>query len=128
MTKATRPIPRSQGFTLLELMIAMFIIAVLGAVAFPFYTDYIETGEEGKLAANAATIEVFQERFLLRNGAYANDLPDLAAITAATGWNPRANDGVTYSIAASDGTIYQLTATDPNGSTLCIEFPTKDPC
>ncbi len=126
--RATNAAARQTGFTLIELMIAIGIIAILSAVALPIYNQYVETGEEGKLANNVSTIEVFQERFLMRNGFYANDLADIAAITAATGWNPRANDGVTYSIAASDGTLYQITATDPGGAPFCIEYPAKDPC
>jgi prepilin-type N-terminal cleavage/methylation domain-containing protein len=121
-------VSRQSGFTIIELMIALGIIAILSAIAVPMYNDYIETGEDGRLASNIATIEVFQERVLMREGAYANDLADIAAIEAATGWNPRANDGVTYSIAASDGTLYQVTATAPDGRSFCLEFPSKDPC
>ena len=51
---------------------------------------YIDTGEEGVLVHNISTIEIFQEDFRLRNGAYAVDLADIAAITAAIGWNPQA--------------------------------------
>ena len=98
-----RTVARMQGFTLIELMIAIAIIAIIGAIAFPIYNQHIDTGQEGVLVKNISTIEIFQEDFRMRNGAYAVDLADLAAITAAIGWQPQANDGTTYSIADSDG-------------------------
>ncbi len=118
----------NSGFTMIELMIAVAILAIISAVALPFYNDYLETGEQGVLAHNISTIEVFQEDFRLRNGIYANDLADLAAITAAIGWRPQTDDGFTYSIADSDGTLYQVTATNADGDSACVEFPSKNRC
>ena len=119
---------RSSGFTLIELMIAIAIIAIISAIALPMYNDYIQTGEEGVLVHNVSSIEIFQEDFRLRNGTYSNDLGDLAAITAAIGWAPQADDGMTYSIADSDGTSYQVTATSAAGDSVCIEYPAKTRC
>jgi type IV pilus assembly protein PilE len=119
---------RSRGFTLIELMIAIAIIAVLSAIALPLYNDYIETAEQGVLVHNISSIEIFQEDFRLRNGVYANELADLAAITAAIGWAPQANDGMTYSIAASDGTVYQITATSAAGDSACVQYPDNTRC
>ena len=118
----------NSGFTMIELMIAVAILAIISAIALPFYNDYLETGEQGVLAHNISTIEVFQEDFRLRNGIYANDLADLAAITAAIGWQPQTDDGFTYSIADSDGTLYQVTATNADGESACVEFPSKNRC
>ncbi len=118
---------RTAGFTLMELMIAITIMAILAAIAMPAYNNYIETSERGVLVSNMSTIEVFQEDFRMRNGNYANDLADTAAITAAINWDPQDPD-VTYAIAASGGNLYRLTATNANGTTVCLEFPAKQPC
>ena len=119
---------RNGGFSLIELMIAIAIIAIISAIALPLYNDYIDTGEEGVLVNNISTIEIFQEDFRLRNGVYAVNLADIAAITAAIGWNPQANDGITYSIADSDGSFYEVTATNADGESVCIQFPARDRC
>ncbi|MFT7653791.1 MAG: prepilin-type N-terminal cleavage/methylation domain-containing protein [Limisphaerales bacterium] len=119
---------RSAGFTLVELMITLVIMGVLFSFALPAYRGYIATSEEGVLRSNMMSIEVFQEDLMMRTGAYAHTQADLAAITLATGWDPRTVDGITYSIAISDGTFYQLTAVHPNDLTVCIDFPDKDPC
>ncbi len=117
---------RQTGFSLLEMMVAVAVVTILAAVALPAYNDYIETGEEGALVSSMTTIEVFQENFRLRNGAYAVNLANIAAITTAINWDPR--DGNTYSIAAGTGTTYNLTGTSAAGTTVCMTFPAKTRC
>lgn len=119
---------RNSGFTLIELMIVIALIAIISAIALPAYNQYIDTGEEGVLVQNISTIEIFQEDFRLRNGVYAVNLADIAAIEAAIGWRPQADDGFTYSIADGDGTVYQVTGNNETGDTICIEFPAKTRC
>jgi len=119
---------RQSGFTLVELMVTVAIIALLAAVAMPMYNEYISTSREGVLVTNISTIEVFQEDFRLRTGNYLLVAADMAAIEAAIGWEPRADDGTTYSIADGGGGSYQVTATDNAGTTVCIEFPEKTRC
>lgn len=119
---------RRSGFTLIELMIAVAILAVLSAVALPLYNNYIQTSREGVLVNNISTIEVFQEDFRLRTGAFLTSAANLAAITTAIGWQPQSNDGTTYSIAAGAGTSYEVTATSPDGIVVCRRLPDKVPC
>ncbi len=117
----------SAGFTLLELMIAAAVLSVLAAVAIPTYQGYIQTSKEAKLMNNIATIEVFQEDYRLRNGAYETGAGNLAAITAAIGWEPQAADGTQYALASS-GTGYSITATDTEGLSVCVIYPDKTRC
>jgi len=115
------------GFTLIELMIAVAIIAVLAGVALPLYSGYVDNSREAKLYNDISTIEVFQEQVLLRTGAYATGLADVAAITAATDWDPRTDDGTTYAVTAN-GTGYNITATDSTGRSVCLNYPAKIRC
>ena len=118
---------RSEGFTLLELMIAVAIIAVLAGFALPAYEGYIQTSRDAKLLNNIATIEVFQEDYRLRNGAYETAAANLSAITQAIGWEPQTDDGTTYSLASS-GDGYSVTATDTQGTSVCMIYPDKTRC
>jgi len=117
----------AQGFTLLELMIAVAILAILASVGIPTYNEYIDNSREAKLLNNIATIEVFQEDFRLRTGSYATTGASLADITAAIDWEPQTNDGTTYVLGAS-GTGYSITATDAQGKSVCMIYPNKTRC
>jgi prepilin-type N-terminal cleavage/methylation domain-containing protein len=115
------------GFTLIELMIVVAIIAIVSAIAIPLYNGYIQTSREGVLVNNISTIEIFQEDFRLRTGNYFAPAADTAAITAGIGWNPRDDGDVQYSIAAA-GNSYRVTATDAGGVTVCLQMPEKIRC
>ncbi len=121
-------VSRHNGFTLIELMIAVAIIAIISAVALPLYRNYIQTSQQGVLINNIASIEVFQEDFRLRTGAFLTTAANVAAITTAIGWQPQSNDGTTYSVAAGPGSSYQVTATSPTGIVVCRRFPDKVAC
>lgn len=69
----------NRGFTLIELMIAVAIVGVLIAIAYPSYTNSLIKGN--RAAARAYLLEVAQkqQQFLLDNRAYATK----AELTAA---------------------------------------------
>ncbi|MCZ6709033.1 MAG: prepilin-type N-terminal cleavage/methylation domain-containing protein [Gammaproteobacteria bacterium] len=120
--------PRAKGFTLIELMIAVAIIAILAAVAMPIYTGYVATAREGVLVNNISTIEIFQEDFQLRSGAYLLVAANVAAINAGIGWEPRTDDGTTYVISDGGGGSYDVTATDNTGTVVCVRLPENNRC
>jgi type IV pilus assembly protein PilE len=120
---------RERGFTLVELMTTVAILAVLSAFALPAYRGYVQTSREGALIDSIATIEVFQEDFRLRTGAYQpgvfNAGPDANLLTL--GWRPQSDDGTVYTITVA-GNVYQVQATDRTGTTVCRVFPAKVAC
>lgn len=62
---------RANGFTLIEVMIVLAILAVLTAIAYPNYADYITRTRriEGQIALIEAIQQ--QERFYTTNNTYA---------------------------------------------------------
>ena len=117
------------GYTLIEMMVAVGLIAVLSAVAIPVYNNYISTSRVGALISNIATVEVFEEDYRLRNGVYQpgvfNGVPD--ANLLLLGWQPQENDGTRYTIILA-GPSYQVTAVDRLGTTVCRQLPEKIAC
>ena len=115
---------RNAGFSLVELMVAVAIVALLAGIAIPLYNDYIDTGQRGALIASIETMELFQEDVRLRTGAYVagtyDDGPD--ADLAPLGWEP-SMDSVTFVVAANAGVSYTVTATDAAGMQVCRQYP-----
>jgi type IV pilus assembly protein PilE len=94
----------SGGFTLIELMIVLLILAVLSAVALPAYQD--SGRKTGRAAAKGALMDVAmrQEQFFINNKSYAGTLTALGLP------DPYYIDKKTDQVAATDGArIYQLT-------------------
>jgi type IV pilus assembly protein PilE len=121
---------KNSGFTLIELMVAVGVIAVLSAIAIPVYNGYVKTSREGALVNNIATIEVFEEDYRLRNGVYQPGVYDAGADAdlALLGWQPQDNDGTVYTILLVGTTSYKVTAVDRAGTTVCRQYPQKIAC
>ena len=60
-----------KGFTLIELMIVVAIIAILTSVAVPAYNGYILRGKFGEAAAALAATRVRMEQYYQDNRTYA---------------------------------------------------------
>lgn len=123
---------RIRGFTLIELMIVVAIIAIISAIALPAYNSYIQTSREGVLINNLSTIRVFQEDLRLRTGNYAAGNYDVAGgDTGLAGpplrWNPQGDDRIVYNVVLA-GNSYRITATDEAGVSVCRLFPEDVPC
>jgi type IV pilus assembly protein PilE len=62
---------RHNGFTLIELMIATAIVALLAALAYPSYTRYIVRSNRTSAQAQMMDIANREQQYLLANRTYA---------------------------------------------------------
>lgn len=62
----------AQGFTLLEVMITVAIVAILAAVALPSYRDYVMRGRLADVPTALSTMRAQMERHYQDNRTYAS--------------------------------------------------------
>jgi type IV pilus assembly protein PilE len=106
---------RVRGFTLVELMVAVAVMAILSAIAYPLYTSQVQKVRRTDARVALATIASAQERFYSINGAYTANLADLD-IDPALQAGASAEDYYDLAVALTPNG-YRLTATpDPGKS------------
>jgi type IV pilus assembly protein PilE len=100
---------RGHGFTLMELMIAIAIVAILAAVALPIYFDSIRKGRRSEAISALTAVQQAQERWRANNAAYTTALtasaPDGLGLAATTG-----NGMYTLTIDEASAIGYTVTA------------------
>ena len=123
------------GFTLVELMIAIAIAAILGSLAMTAYNGYVSSSRESALLQTLQSVKLVQEDRRLRlgeyvEGAYDPTNPSVSGGLASTlGWNP-SDPNVEISLVAecqADGTApecargsgVKVTATHTQGESMC---------
>lgn len=62
----------ARGFTLIEVMITVAIVAILAAVAVPQYKDYVTRGRLADASTGLATLKAQMERYYQDNRTYAS--------------------------------------------------------
>lgn len=67
-----------KGFTLIELMITVAIIAILASIALPAYQEHVRRGHRAAAQSEMMDIANRQQQFFLANRSYAADLAGLS--------------------------------------------------
>ena len=73
-----------RGFTLIELMIVVVVIAVLAAISFPAYQRYLASTRRATAAACLTEMAQFMERFYTDNMTYVGASPATAPLQCRT--------------------------------------------
>lgn len=68
----SHPQTRSGGFTLLELMITVAIVAILAAIALPSYNQYIKRSRITEAVGQLSAMKVKMEQYFQDNRSYVN--------------------------------------------------------
>ncbi len=109
-----KPAHRKQGgFTLIELMIVIAIVAILLAIALPAYQNQIIRGHRAAAQSQMLDIANREQQYLLSNRAYIDEIA-----MAATGFTlpARVLENYSYTITVGTETVPSYTITfTPSG-------------
>jgi type IV pilus assembly protein PilE len=111
-----RTFARVTGFTLIELMMTLVILAILAAIAIPSYGDFVMRGRLTDAHAKLGDLRGQMERYFLDNRTYQDTTGTLcgiddAAINMTANYNADGGRSFDVTCAAGSATTYTLTAT-----------------
>lgn len=72
---------KQHGFTLIELMITVAIVAILAAIAYPSYTKYVQRGYRSEGLALLTDAVARSERYYAQNNSYKVSLKGVGLVT-----------------------------------------------
>jgi len=130
----------AKGFTLIELMIVVGIVAIIAAIAIPSYTNQVRKSHRAEAANGLGDLQLRQERWRSENPNYAtsaqlNPLPTssyylFSAATPAGNCAPLGSPPVT--VACSSANCYSVTATTTGDQTadngICATMTISNKC
>ena len=103
---------KQRGFTLIELMITVAVVAILAAIALPSYQEQVRKSRRSEAISTLGELQLRQERWRANHPGYGT----LAQITGSSSFNDAQPH---YTFAVGDNptaTSYTLTATPKAGS------------
>lgn len=110
-----------KGFTLIEIMIVVVVIAILAAIALPNYSEHVRRGHRAEGQSFLADAAARQERYYAQNHQYTTSIPNLYGGTATSRTSP--NDKYSLKIEQDDDDGgYTLTAEPTFTDTNCGEL------
>ena len=107
---------KHQGFTLIELMIVVAVVAILSTIAYPSYTEYVRRGHRAEARAGLLQAQQWLERAATATGTYPASSAFPANLKKVPGDRYEITlESPTGGVATDLGRTYTLTA-KPQGA------------
>jgi type IV pilus assembly protein PilE len=127
-----RPHGSARGFSLIELMIVVAVVAILASLAVTSYRRYVMRANRTEARIALLSVQAAQEKFFLQNNGYATTMATVLAAPpaglgiglSAGGVTPSGNYTISFSAATANTYTLQAVATGPQTSdtAACLTF------
>ena len=116
---------RAGGFTLMELMIAVAVIAILAKVAFPSYSEYLKRGHRSSAQSLMLDLANREQQYLLDNRSFLGGGASAVTTLIPSGVPPEVSAYYTMTITATAGPppTFEVKATPKAGTVMAGETP-----
>lgn len=115
-----RGMSRDEGFTLIELMVVVMIIAVLIAIAIPSFLGFRKSAQDRSAQSDIRNVLLSEKAYWLDNGAYTETAADITAFEPNAVINADPTLGVTLDLRDTDSDIVCITRTSDSGNSFSV--------
>lgn len=107
---------RSDGFTLLEILVVIAILGILSAIAIQQYNTYKSRGIDTQMKSDLKNAALAMESYFSEFRVYPNSVARITSVGF------RQTDGVSLAITLMTPSAYTLTASKPSGSQASFTY------
>ncbi len=111
-----RSVQNQQGFTLIELMVSVAIVAIIASIAYPAYTDSVLRSGRADATTALLQLQMDQEKHRANNPTYATAVTGGGELGLSWSSDVTAKGYYTLAIAAADAATFTATATVVTGT------------
>lgn len=121
---------RLHGFTLIELMIAIAIVAILASIALPSYQNYVQKSQIRAAQADMVALSLAIENAYQRTLSYPNHVNIVesgvsdAISTAFSSWKPSTLEDISFTLNSGAAGVVDVDGNANNPGYLITATPT----
>lgn len=121
MTKTIRRgLARDEGFTLIELMVVVMIIAVLIAIAIPSFLGFRRSAQDRSAQSEVRNVLLAEKAYWLDNGDYTETAGDITSFEPNAVVAAAPADGVYIDLNGANSDIVCVVRTADSGNTWAV--------